>query len=144
MLSVGFTGLLNLGFAAFYACGAYNLCTAEYQAGTRLLGLPAVSALFTSCVGFLLAVPAMRLRGDYLAIRYARIRRDHAPHSEQLGQPYPWSKRIITGIAPPMIADTSLSDLRYFYYLVLIILLLSLMVIRRVELFTLRQGMEGH
>lgn len=130
---VGFTGLLNLGFAAFYACGAYTYALLNTKLGLGFWVCLPISALFTSCVGFLLAVPAMRLRGDYLAIvtlGFGEIMHLILNNWDSLTH----GPNGITGIAPPMIADTSLSDLRYFYYLVLIILLLSLMVIRRVEL----------
>jgi len=41
MLLSDSTGLLNLGFAAFYACGAYTYALLNTKLGTRLLGLPA-------------------------------------------------------------------------------------------------------
>ncbi len=68
---VGYTGLLALGFAAFYAVGAYTYAFfASPQFGIHvsfwlmLAGGAAVSALF----GVLLGAPTLRLRGDYLAI----------------------------------------------------------------------------
>lgn len=67
----GFTGLLNLGVAAFMAIGAYSyaILTCEiypYQVGFwwGILITMAVGA----AAGFLLGSPTLRLRGDYLAI----------------------------------------------------------------------------
>lgn len=68
---VGFAGLLDLGYAAFFAIGAY--LTASLAGSHNDLHLPfwvliflgaAVAALF----GALLGAPTLRLRGDYLAI----------------------------------------------------------------------------
>jgi branched-chain amino acid transport system permease protein len=68
---VGFAGLLDLGYAAFFAIGAYT--TASMASANHGLHLPfwvlifigaAVAALF----GALLGAPTLRLRGDYLAI----------------------------------------------------------------------------
>jgi len=68
---VGFAGLLDLGYIAFFAVGAYSYALlASPQLGVHwpfLLLLPlgaAVAALF----GILLGGPTLRLRGDYLAI----------------------------------------------------------------------------
>ena len=65
---VGFAGLLDLGFVGFYAVGAYTFAMLHFWAGWSFWeALPltgAVSALF----GFLLGIPVLRLRGDYLAI----------------------------------------------------------------------------
>jgi branched-chain amino acid transport system permease protein len=68
---VGFAGLLDLGYIAFYAVGAYTWALlASPQFGLHLpfwVVLPigaAVAALF----GLLLGAPTLRLRGDYLAI----------------------------------------------------------------------------
>lgn len=72
---VGFAGLLHLGYAAFFAVGAFSMAyltslqsplAALFSWGfwPALLG----SCLFTMIVGILLALPLLRLRGDYLAI----------------------------------------------------------------------------
>jgi branched-chain amino acid transport system permease protein len=65
---VGQAGLLHLGYAAFYAAGAYTYALLNYHFGVGFwLALPlggVVAALF----GILLGFPVLRLRGDYLAI----------------------------------------------------------------------------
>ena len=65
---VGLTGLLNLGYAAFFAIGAYSYALANLHWHWPFwLGLPfagVVSMLF----GFLIGIPSIRVRGDYLAI----------------------------------------------------------------------------
>ena len=71
---VGFAGLLDLGYVAFYAIGAY---TAAYFTGNMpvlppfvlnpFLILP-VAVIVCMLFGVLLGLPTLRLRGDYLAI----------------------------------------------------------------------------
>jgi ABC-type branched-subunit amino acid transport system permease subunit len=68
---VGLAGLLDLGYAAFFAIGAY---TYAYSAsGFTGLDIPfwpmlLVGALVAAIFGLLLGAPTLRLRGDYLAI----------------------------------------------------------------------------
>lgn len=68
---VGFAGLLDLGYAAFFAIGAY---TYAYGAST-FTGLQTpfwimlvIGALVAAVFGVMLGAPTLRLRGDYLAI----------------------------------------------------------------------------
>ena len=68
-VTIGFTGLLVLGYAAFYSVGAYAFALSAQV----LPGLPAWAALplgflAAAAVGFLVGLPCLRLRGDYLAI----------------------------------------------------------------------------
>ena len=68
---VGFAGLLDLGYIAFYAVGAYTWALlASPQFGLHLpfwLILP-IGAGVTALFGVMLGAPTLRLRGDYLAI----------------------------------------------------------------------------
>jgi branched-chain amino acid transport system permease protein len=85
---VGFAGLLDLGYVAFFAIGAYTMgwfgssffSSADIHIGVAeflqaqpgihlnwLLILP-IAALFTAFAGALLGFPTLRLRGDYIAI----------------------------------------------------------------------------
>lgn len=70
-LVVGFAGLLDLGFIAFYAVGAYTWAfLASPHFGVHLpfwIVLP-LGAAFAAMAGILLGFPTLRLRGDYLAI----------------------------------------------------------------------------
>lgn len=68
---VGFAGLLDLGYAAFFAIGSYSyamLASGQFNIHipfwVLLFLAPAITALF----GVLLGAPTLRLRGDYLAI----------------------------------------------------------------------------
>ena len=65
---VGYVGLLNLGYAAFFAVGAYTYGLLNLHAHVSFwLALP-IAMIACALVGILLAFPAIRLRGDYLAI----------------------------------------------------------------------------
>jgi branched-chain amino acid transport system permease protein len=68
---VGQTGLLVLGYVAFYAVGAYTYALLNLHFGNEWFGfwmiLP-LGGLFAAIAGILLCLPALRLRGDYLAI----------------------------------------------------------------------------
>ena len=65
---VGFAGLLVLGYAAFYAVGAYTYALLAHHYDLSFwLCLPIAGAL-AALTGFLLGLPVLRLRGDYLAI----------------------------------------------------------------------------
>jgi branched-chain amino acid transport system permease protein len=65
---VGLAGLLDLGYVAFYAVGAYTYGVLATQLGwTFWQALPVAGAMAAS-FGILLGWPTLRLRGDYLAI----------------------------------------------------------------------------
>lgn len=85
---VGFTGLLNMGYIAFYAVGAYLWAFYGSQQPFLLYSIPGtvppgtpfllnpnffflflfLGAAVTAVVGILLGLPVLRVRGDYLAI----------------------------------------------------------------------------
>ena len=70
---VGFAGLLDLGYAAFFAIGSYTFAFAASPQAITHLNIPfwpmlVVGALIAALFGILLGAPTLRLRGDYLAI----------------------------------------------------------------------------
>jgi ABC-type branched-subunit amino acid transport system permease subunit len=84
-LVVGVAGLLDLGYAAFFAIGAYAYAYAASPFGNQILGISfkgllgdqaglifwpmlIIGALVAAVFGILLGAPTLRLRGDYLAI----------------------------------------------------------------------------
>jgi branched-chain amino acid transport system permease protein len=65
---VGLAGLLDLGYVAFYAVGAYSYALLNYHFGISFwMALP-IGACLAFCFGIILGFPVLRLRGDYLAI----------------------------------------------------------------------------
>ena len=84
-LVVGVAGLLDLGYAAFFAIGAYTYAYVASPFGNSILGIDVVATLGSNAglvfwpmllvgaavaalFGILLGAPTLRLRGDYLAI----------------------------------------------------------------------------
>jgi branched-chain amino acid transport system permease protein len=68
---VGFAGLLDLGYIAFYAVGAYTyalLASPHFGLHLPFWILLPIGALLAAVFGVLLGAPTLRLRGDYLAI----------------------------------------------------------------------------
>jgi branched-chain amino acid transport system permease protein len=65
---VGLAGLLDLGYVAFYAVGAYSYALLNHHFGIGFwLALP-IGGLLGTIFGVILGFPVLRLRGDYLAI----------------------------------------------------------------------------
>jgi branched-chain amino acid transport system permease protein len=68
---VGMSGLLDLGYAAFYAIGAYTvafMASSKYDQDWPFWIILVVGGLMAAIFGILLGAPTLRLRGDYLAI----------------------------------------------------------------------------
>ncbi|HEX2272369.1 MAG TPA: ATP-binding cassette domain-containing protein [Acidimicrobiales bacterium] len=128
---VGQAGLLDLGYVAFYAVGAYTtakLTTAgEWTAWEAVV----VAILVASIAGVILGAPTLRLRGDYLAIvtlGFGEIARIVAQNSEVLG-----AARGITGIPHPtgiLGTEFSFDPLPYYYLTLAAIVLTVVMIVR--------------
>ncbi|WP_432417430.1 ABC transporter permease subunit [Crenobacter caeni] len=68
---VGFAGLLDLGFIAFYAVGAYTfglLASPHFSLDMPFWITLPLGALFAAMFGVMLGTPVLKLKGDYLAI----------------------------------------------------------------------------
>jgi branched-chain amino acid transport system permease protein len=68
---IGYAGLLDLGFVAFYAVGAYTyglLASPQLDLHLPFLLIVVIAALAGMITGILLGIPVLKLRGDYLAI----------------------------------------------------------------------------
>ncbi|MCA0255095.1 MAG: branched-chain amino acid ABC transporter permease [Proteobacteria bacterium] len=68
---IGYAGLLDLGFVAFYAVGAYTyalLASPQLDLHLPFLVIVCIAAFLGMITGVLLGIPVLKLRGDYLAI----------------------------------------------------------------------------
>lgn len=65
---VGLAGLLDLGYVAFYAVGAYSTALLTKTFGLSFWTVLPLAGILAACWGILLGFPVLRLRGDYLAI----------------------------------------------------------------------------
>jgi branched-chain amino acid transport system permease protein len=124
---VGQAGLLDLGYVAFYAVGAYT--TAMFTTSGGLSGWAALplAIAFAALAGVVLGGPTLRLRGDYLAIvtfGFGEIAHTVARNSGSLGE-----ARGIANIPHPA-GGFRLSPLPY-YELTLAAIVLTVLVIVR-------------
>ena len=65
---VGLAGLLDLGYVAFYAVGAYSYTLLAINFGLSFWICLPIAGILAACWGMMLGFPVLRLRGDYLAI----------------------------------------------------------------------------
>jgi branched-chain amino acid transport system permease protein len=65
---VGLAGLLDLGYVAFYAIGAYGLALGYEHLGLGFWSAIPLAALLAAFAGAILGFPVLRMHGDYLAI----------------------------------------------------------------------------
>jgi branched-chain amino acid transport system permease protein len=129
---VGFTGLLNLGFVAFYAIGAYSYALLNTKFGLDFWSALPFSIGLTAASGFLLAIPALRLKGDYLAIvtlGFGEIVRLILNNWDSVTR----GPNGISGIAPPSIMSISFGKLSHYYYLVLFFVIFTVFITKRVR-----------
>jgi len=67
-ITVGLAGLLDLGYVAFYAVGAYAYALLNHHFQLGFWTVLPLGAILGAFFGILLGFPVLRLRGDYLAI----------------------------------------------------------------------------
>ncbi|MBI4823620.1 MAG: branched-chain amino acid ABC transporter permease [Nitrospirae bacterium] len=129
---VGFAGLLNLGFAAFYAIGAYSFALIGVKWGIGFWSALPLSLALTTASGFIMGAPGLRLRGDYLAIvtlGFGEITRLVLNNWDSFTN----GPNGIAGIQRPYLMDIPLTGLAGYYYVVLISVLFSVFIIKRVH-----------
>jgi branched-chain amino acid transport system permease protein len=123
---VGYAGLLDLGYVAFFAVGAYatGVLTAVGNSGSSLHpGLSYIEALpivivIAVMAGILIGGPVLRLRGDYLALvtlGFGEIARVLVT-SDWL-KPFLGGAQGLIGIPAPHIGTVTFRDTQPFYYL---------------------------
>jgi branched-chain amino acid transport system permease protein len=129
-LMVGQAGLLNLGYVAFYAVGAYTYAILSTAAGLSFWPGLIAGALMAALFALFVGLPTLRLRGDYFAIvtlglgEITRIvlnnwdAMTHGPNG-------------ISNIGRPVIAGYLLHRTLDFYYLILAIAVITVFAMRR-------------
>ena len=111
---VGYAGLLDLGYIAFFAVGAYTyaLCASpQFGLHWPFIAILPLGALLAAFFGVLLGAPTLRLRGDYLAIVTLGFGEIIRIFLNNLNQPYNITNgpQGITLIDPLQIAGASLA-----------------------------------
>ncbi|HET9771930.1 MAG TPA: ATP-binding cassette domain-containing protein, partial [Acidimicrobiia bacterium] len=115
---VGMAGLLDLGYAAFYAIGAYTTAVLTADAGLTWWQAVVPSMVVAAVAGAVLGYPTLRLRGDYLAIvtlGFGEIVRIAAINLDSLTG---GSNGKVVG-ARPTVAGRELVSVQDFYWLAL-------------------------
>jgi len=124
-LVLGFAGLLDLGYVAFFAIGAYSMAVlTSPELGHFTLGfweaLP-IAVAMTVVSGILIGLPVLRMRGDYLAITtlgFGEIVR-LLVLSDWL-KPHLGGAQGVTRIARPELGPFVIDRPQEYYYLILI------------------------
>jgi branched-chain amino acid transport system permease protein len=135
---VGLAGLLDLGYVAFWAIGAYTVAIFSGAGPLKFVHLSTWQILplgvaFAMIAGFVLGLPVLRLRGDYLAIvtlGFGEIIRITASNLDGVTR----GPQGIAGVPHPRIGgyDFGVDPVPYYYWVVAVVLLMIL-VIRRLD-----------
>ena len=86
---VGLAGLLDLGYVAFYAVGAYSYALLATHLRPVVLDLPAARRHPRRVLGHPARLPGAAAARRLSRHRHARLRRDHPPRADQLGRRSP-------------------------------------------------------
>ena len=132
---VGLAGLLDLGYVAFYAVGAYSyaLLNMHFDIGFWM-ALP-IGALMAALFGVLLGFPVLRLRGDYLAIvtlGFGEIIRLILENWNEFSE----GPSGISNISRPGLFGIELSlqgSILYMYYLMIAMVIFTIFVVNRLQ-----------
>jgi branched-chain amino acid transport system permease protein len=132
---VGLAGLLDLGYVAFYAVGAYSYALLNYHFGLSFwIALP-IGALMGAVFGILLGFPVLRLRGDYLAIvtlGFGEIIRLVLENWND----FSFGPSGIANISRPSFFGIDLplrSSAIYLYFLIILLVLFTIFVVNRLQ-----------
>jgi branched-chain amino acid transport system permease protein len=132
---VGQAGLLDLGYVAFFAVGAYTVGVlgSEHADVPWLICVP-IGVIVAMLSGVLLGSPTLRLRGDYLAIvtlGFGEIVRIIAQNTEWLGA----ADGISPMPKPPTIGplEFTVTDAIPYYWLALVVIIIVVFFMRRLE-----------
>jgi branched-chain amino acid transport system permease protein len=134
-ITVGLAGLLDLGYVAFFAVGAYSYALLNSRFGLGFWPCLPLGGLAGALCGLLLGFPILRLRGDYLAIvtlGFGSIARIVFENWEELFG----GAQGLAGIARPGLFGLELqldAITIYLYYLALALVALTAFVARRLQ-----------
>ncbi|MBI0577173.1 branched-chain amino acid ABC transporter permease [Neobacillus cucumis] len=126
---VGYCGLLDLGFSAFFAVGAYTTGILMTQYHLSFWISIIASAILSAIAGVIIGAPTLRLRSDYLAIvtlGFGEIVRISAINLHFTG-----GASGIYGIPKPSIGSFQLTGLTGVYYLAFVSVILMIFIVRR-------------
>ncbi len=139
---VGYAGMLDLGYVAFWAVGAYSMAVMSVRYHWSFWEILPIGIVMAAVSGVILGAPTLRLRGDYLAIvtlGFGEIVRKVAENSHYLGQ----TRGIDNVPRPPDLSETELGgveifqygvrDARPYYYLLVVLIAIVIIMVKRLE-----------
>ncbi len=132
---VGLAGLLDLGYVAFYAVGAYSYALLNYHFGLGFWTVLPIGAGMSLIFGLLLGFPVLRLKGDYLAIvtlGFGEIIRLVLENWNE----FSFGPSGIANIPRPGLFGIQMSLHQatiYLYFVMLLLVLLTIFVVRRLQ-----------
>jgi branched-chain amino acid transport system permease protein len=134
-LVVGVAGLLDLGYVAFYAVGAYTYALLHLHFGLGFWTVLPLGGLMGAVFGTLLGFPVLRLRGDYLAIVTLGFGEIIRLILENWGA-FSRGPSGISNIPRPGFFGIEMSletSIIYLYYLMLCMVLFTVFVVNRLQ-----------
>jgi len=131
---IGKSGLLDLGYVAFFAIGAYTMGLLGTKTDLNTWEILPIGIAMAMFSGIILGVPALKLRGDYLAIitlGFGEIVRIVALNLGALGR----SEGIINIPTPPTIfgIEYRFDSHRIYYWTLLVLILFAIWMVRRLS-----------
>ncbi len=132
---VGMAGLLDLGFVAFYAVGAYSYALLNSHFGLGFWAVLPIAGCFAATAGILLGFPVLRLRGDYLAIvtlGFGEIIRLVLENWNEFSS----GPSGISNISRPGLLGIELSldhSILYLYYLMIAFVIVTIFIVNRLQ-----------
>ncbi len=132
---VGLAGLLDLGYVAFYAVGAYTYALLHYHFGLGFWVVLPIGGLLAAIFGILLGIPVLRLRGDYLAIVTLGFGEIIRLILENWGQ-FSQGPSGISNIARPGLFGIELSlnsAIIYTYYIMVLFVIVTIFFVNRLQ-----------
>ncbi|HZK55244.1 MAG TPA: branched-chain amino acid ABC transporter permease [Desulfosporosinus sp.] len=127
---VGYAGLVDLGYAAFFAVGAYTTGIFMKLGVDFWLTIP-IALAFSVIAGVIIGGPTLRLRSDYLAIvtlGFGEITRISARNMEITG-----GASGLVGIPRPSIFGHTLNQVTDFYYIFFVLAILAVIIAVRLH-----------
>jgi len=132
---VGLAGLLDLGFVAFYAVGAYSYALLNLHFGLGFWTVLPIGGLLAATFGILLGFPVLRLRGDYLAIVTLGFGEIIRLILENWGE-FSKGPSGISNISRPGFFGMGLNleqSIHYTYYLMILFVIVTIFVVNRLQ-----------